>query len=191
MAVEGEPELVRIAYHEAGHAVATMLLGLDVNEVSIVPGKGRLGHQENLYEDDTRPATWTNPDGHVVNGLELIPSVYKAHIVGLYAGRAAVAMLDGEHDPGRAFTGMEGDDHDKRQAAKRITVLWGGGREHRRRARRYRRVALWLMWRHRIKIERVAEALLRFGRLEMDDVDAAVEGGAGAVERFRKLLART
>lgn len=38
------PDRVRVAYHEAGHAVAAVVLGMDVEHATIVPAGDTLGH---------------------------------------------------------------------------------------------------------------------------------------------------
>lgn len=164
-----------MAYHEAGHAVACLWYGQMVVHVTILPtpDKGMAGHCSDPLADGTRV---TMDEGRrVVAGLTL--SAHKAHILALYAGRAAEALLSGERDARRAFRGRTGDQSDRQHAAEMIAALWPAFGEPRRRERRYRRLALWFVWRHRARIERVAEALLRFGSLSGVEAELAVNAG--------------
>jgi hypothetical protein len=114
-------------------------------------------------------------------------SAYKAHILALYAGRAAQCLLYGERDARRAFRGIAGDKTDRRLGAETISSSWPGFLERRRRERRYRRLALWFVWRYRARIERVAEALLRFGCLSGVEAKLAADEGADAVADHHRI----
>jgi hypothetical protein len=176
-----------VAYHEAGHAVAYLWYGQMVVHVTILPTPEMrvAGHCSDPLATGTR---LTMDEGRrVVAGLTL--SAYKAHILALYAGRAAEALLSGERDARRAFRGLTGDQSDRQRAAEMIAALWPAFGELRRRERRYRRLALWFVWRYRARIERVAEALLRFGSLSGIEAALVVNEGSDAIAEHRRIWA--
>jgi len=183
---ESRASLLRVvAYHEAGHAVAYLWYGQMVEQVTILPNQSVTAYCSDPLGGGTRIVT---EDGQRrVAGLTM--SAYKVHIIALYAGRAAQSLLCGEVEARRAFRGIAGDEADRRLAGETISTCWPGFLERRRRERRYRRLALWFVWRYRARIERVAEALLRFGCLSGVEAKLAADDGADAVAEHRRIWA--
>ncbi len=179
------PQLIpldRLAYHEAGHAVAALWCGQVVERVTILPIPGFAGHAQ-AFDQEGDTLRKQDAAGRMV--VEPKPRAYKARILGLYAGRAGEALLVGERDPRRAFLGRAGDQNDRKQAAETIAALWPSADERQRREQRYRRLALWFVWRYEARIQRVAAALLRFGCLEDAEVEIAADEGARSVAKYR------
>jgi ATP-dependent Zn protease len=96
----GKSELECTAYHEAGHAVAHLLLGGAVRQVSIVPdaGRARLGHCRRYHLPSFRP--------DIDNGPKALPRVER-EVVAYFAGGIAEAHFRGRHCRSGARRDME------------------------------------------------------------------------------------
>ena len=138
------------AYHEAGHAVMSIVLGLSVNSVTIVRSRDSLGCVKSPpvlgYEDRTR------------SGRRRLA---RAHIVSSYAGLEAQKLVD--PDP-KDFAG-EHDDENARWLSREYHVFprilnCVGDEYHEAYLERLRGEARRLVRKHRPAIDAVAEALL-------------------------------
>ncbi len=91
---QGDDTLMATAYHEAGHAMVDLLLGVDVDSVTIVPGKGTLGTtvmswQRAGCDDEASYRAGTDiPDGDIMERV----------ILGLLGGIIGGAVYSGRYD---------------------------------------------------------------------------------------------
>jgi cell division protease FtsH len=172
------------AYHEAGHAVAGLLLsGLDpVHKVTIIPRERSLGVTASLPERDRHT--------HAFSEL-------RARLVMLMAGRAAEEHILGADD---VTTGAGGDIQHATRIARRMVVSFGMSKrlgmvdlsaeeeplaahtaqlvdeEIRRIIDEAYQDALELLVEHRDLLDRIAAALLEKETLGRDDLRELVEG---------------
>jgi ATP-dependent Zn protease len=161
------------AYHEAGHAVIGHVLGLGCGSVTIVPdavGEGCTTTKSPLATLDA----WDARGRCRYNGRDL-KSVYRAYIMGVMAGREAAELCCG---PGGDFIG-DGDDIQQIETLIHRTYdldreSWPSPspRVGDFNLDRLRRAARHLCIRHREKIERVAQALVKRGTLSPEVIDA-------------------
>jgi ATP-dependent Zn protease len=155
-----DEELRATAYHEAGHAVITVVQGLTINKVSIVPG-----HDYNGICSQPGVAGY-----HYSNRREE-RSIARAIIIGLYAGMPAQRLVD-PNPP--AFHGQD-DEDDAYELSRRHRVLprhcdIEGDEYHLAYLERLRAEAQRLVRGHRWVIAKVAEELLQ--RQELDGAEA-------------------
>lgn len=166
------------AYHEAGHAVIGRVLDLDCGHATIVADHDSSGHA--ITEDPWVTAGrwearyWAEFErtGKMPRYRD-VESVFRARILTFMAGREAELELLGDGGLG------EGDDRYQIElmaeqipipgAEDDLAAAWS------RYEARLRRQARRLVRRHRERIERVAEALLKHGRLEAAELDALVK----------------
>jgi ATP-dependent Zn protease len=160
------------AYHEAGHAVIGRVLGLECGSVTIVPddvGMGCTTTKSPLAALDA----WEARGRSRFNGHDL-RSVYRAYVMELMAGREAAELCCG---PGGSFTG---DQDDIRQIETLINLTYDLDRESWPspspqvgdfNLERLRKATRSLCIRHREKIERVAQALLKRKTLSPKAID--------------------
>ncbi|RLI12154.1 cell division protein FtsH, partial [Candidatus Bathyarchaeota archaeon] len=187
--VLSEEERRRVAYHEAGHAVAAMLTpGADpVHKVSIIPRGMALGVTMQIPEED----------------LHLYPRSYlEAKLVYTLGGRAAELLVYGEPS-----TGAADDLAQATELARRMVASWGMSErlgpvaldkleegvflgkelvsrraysekvaeeideEVRRIVSEAERYAYSLLKEHRALLERVAEELLQKETLDREDLE--------------------
>lgn len=107
-------QLVRAtAYHEAGHAVARLALGLSLGRVSIVSDAESNGHCVYALSRTFHP--------DLANGQRMEAAVHR-HIVAALAGESAEYVLRGRHNWG-------GASHDRRVAADLAAYVSGDGEE--------------------------------------------------------------
>jgi ATP-dependent Zn protease len=145
------PDKLRaIAYHEAGHAVITVVLGLTVHNVTIVPNGDDLG------------ACW-KPGmlGYRTANRRELRSLARDHIICLYAGMHAERLVDlnapdfhGESDEMTAF------DLSKRYEVFPRVLEFVGDENHLAYLSSLRAESRRLVRRHQKVIQKVAQALL-------------------------------
>jgi len=164
------------ANHEAGHAVIGHMLGLACGSVTIVPDGGGVGCTTAKSPLATLDA-WDARGRCRYNGRDL-RSVYRAYIMQLMAGREAADLICG---PGGSFTG---DQDDIRQIETLIHVTYDLDRESWPspspqggdfNLERLRKATRSLCIRHREKIERVAQALLKHKTLSPKAIDNLIK----------------
>ncbi len=144
---------VRTAYHEAGHALTALHFGFIVGTVSIVPDEGRLGHASN-----EGPWAWKEPEDW--------ERAMREEIIVLYAGEAAVALINEEN-------AEEGTGSDQEQIDEYAHILVLDDAElGKLKAESY---ALVQQLRQQIKI--VAEMLLEHKRVTGDDIEVLLDTG--------------
>jgi hypothetical protein len=165
------PRETYTAHHEAGHAVIGHVLGLVCGSVAVVPDAVGFGC-----------ATIKNPlatlDAWEVRGrcrykCRDLRSVYRACIMALMAGREAAELCCG---PDGDFVG-DGYDNQQIETLIHLTYdldlqIWPSPRVSDFNLDRLRRAARHLCIRHREKIERVAQALVKRGTLSPEVVDS-------------------
>jgi Peptidase family M41 len=88
---EGTKRLRRVAYHEAGHAVAAYVLRLPMREVSIIEEADSLGHMEHAPTPWFQPDVWYGDDRRTEHRIE-------ARIICALAGPAAEARWGGRRN---------------------------------------------------------------------------------------------
>src|SRR2546425_9383933 len=112
---------MQTAYHEAGHAIAALELGILFDTVSIVPGQGRLGSVKVEGDDGWFAPPGTDPDSP--QNKKAFSKWAEEQAVIDYAGQAAVVALSGTgsmsaksaaaqgaaDDFAKARTGLSGD----------------------------------------------------------------------------------
>jgi ATP-dependent Zn protease len=159
------PELECTAYHEAGHAVAALALGLSVNTISIVP------------DPDGECAGFVLSPG--VLGYETSSSreqkeIARRCIVRLYAGMEAQRLVD----PDPADYHDEDDEDNAFDLAREYALGPRGGHvgddRHRDYLERLRVKARRLIHRHRAAVDRLAEELLAHKELSGAEVERIV-----------------
>jgi cell division protease FtsH len=174
----GEDEKRLIAYHEAGHALLSLLLtGIKpVSRVSIV---GRIG-------DPTKPVWSANEDKEVLTRRELM-----ARLMVLLAGRAAEKLVFGEPS-----TRAEDDLREASSLARRMVERWGmTGRfdfsgqsddrgeddvkssniEIRKLIGKSEQAAMTILQEHSARLKAIADTLIRHETLTLDEI-AGVAG---------------
>lgn len=166
-------ELRATAYHEAGHAVITVALGLTINKVSIVPGEGYSGvcREPGVlgYESSSRRDR---------------RSIARAAIVGSYAGMHAQRLVD----PGAPDFHGEGDEADAFELSRMFEVFprkigWVGDEQHLAFLDRLRVEARRLVRKHRHAIDKLAELLLQRQELERAEAVQLIESVLDAEDR--------
>ncbi len=130
-----------IAYHEAGHTAADLLLDHGSIGVTIVPGGGNLGSAQQLYGDDM-----------TAEGMEDL-------VIALYAGAEAEKHVNPDHDVVKL--GASSDDE---KAANYLRSLKSSERELRERTVR-------LLTDNWGLVELIASELLLHGTLIGDELD--------------------
>jgi ATP-dependent Zn protease len=159
----------RTAYHEAGHAVAYYVLGIEHGYVTIRPKDGDVGHT-------------THHDGWLLGpeGWSLSREDGENQIIACYAGREAEQ---------RAFPAAplaeleEGAASDDEYAAEYLRSL-GGGDEQALRAR-----ARNFLAEHWSKVEAVAAQLIEHEWLEETEIEFICDGEMAGLETYRQLFA--
>lgn len=116
MRAKDRKRMERVAYHEAGHAVASVLLGVGLRSVTIVPdaGRGTLGLCQG-----TPPGRGFRPDA-AVDGRTM--RRLQDQVMVLLAGGIAEYEFTRRHN-------HRGCDHDYRVAADLAGYACGGGKE--------------------------------------------------------------
>jgi ATP-dependent Zn protease len=152
------------AYHEAGHAVVDLALGLTVQKVSIVPDDASNGFcrgpSVQLYEASGRKERRT---------------VARAAIISCYAGLEAQRLVD----PNPAEHHGDGDEDEAFELSRRWGVLPGrcdfiGDDRHQAYLDRLRTEARRLVKRQRAAVARLAAELLARRELEGAEVERIV-----------------
>lgn len=164
--------LALTAYHEAGHAVADVVLGIDVDHVTIVPQEDTSGHETVIHPDDIKEG-WGVSDYddprvrlHVENfligllagpyaGRKFYPKARLQATETLSDGRKVLAAGSDHSYVVRIIADIFGDDNDQ--------VRWTYERYVTARARA-------LVETHWRSIELVANALLKRKTLSGDEV---------------------
>jgi ATP-dependent Zn protease len=159
------------SYHEAGHAVIDRVLGLVCGSVTIVPDAVGFGSATTKNPLATLDA-WDARGRCRYKGRDL-RSVHRAYIMGLMAGREAAELCCG---PGGDFIG-DGDDIQQIETLIHRTYdldleIWPSPRVGDFNLNRLRRAARHLCIRHREKIERVAQALVKRSTRSPEVIDA-------------------
>jgi ATP-dependent Zn protease len=162
------------AYHEAGHVAIAHVLGIEYGSVTIIPDAVGMGCTTIRSPRVTLDA-WDARGRSRSNGRDL-RSIYRACIMEAMAGREAAELCCG---PGDNFVG-DGDDIRQIESLIRDYDLdlsyfglpcGDGGLD---RLDRMRRATRHLVARHREKIERVAQALLKRKTLSANQVRAVM-----------------
>lgn len=140
-------DLREVAYHEAGHAVAHILFGHPIEEITIKPDAGResLGHVMSVYGGIIR--------GHCISDDALQMELLRQMVRGAFAGLAAQRLYNPLADP-------SGSDSDGWQAAA-LADAFCLGADPIRWKRRQAAAAGMLVRKHRVAVGAVAEALLK------------------------------
>jgi hypothetical protein len=147
------------AYHEAGHAVANVALGLAINKVSIIPGEDHHGLDYTGICVSPGVLDYHYPSAGVVREQR---AVARAHIVACYAGMAAQRLVD-PHRPDEHAAGDE-------ENAMELSRLFGvfprgcsrvGDEAHLRYLDKLRAEARRLVRKHWRAVAELAEELLQ------------------------------
>ena len=86
--MSGKPDLRRIAYHEAGHAITSYAVGLEIIKISIIPSEGALGRVSHPPNPE-----WFRPD---LNDEPEINERMEAHILSAHGGPVVEEIAFGE-----------------------------------------------------------------------------------------------
>jgi hypothetical protein len=187
LAAPREPEREETAYHEAGHAVVALKLGLSIRYVSIRPGEDFLGACELLPPErglGPQPELTDDPASWLARGAweeesercEAEEAVFhESHIVSMLAGWAAEHRLARERrrdavpwtDPRFAL--------DRKQLAALALALYGSGDAASAQLEAKLGPARRLVKQQWPGIRRVAEALLERERLVEIEVRALMD----------------
>jgi len=154
-------KLKSTAYHEAGHAVIGRVLGLSCGSTTIKPDYDSVGHA--IIFDP-----WLVLNNWEKHGKYRDPSsVFLARTISLMAGVESEEMILGQN--------QGGDNDDRYQilltADSELNIPNGDWERYEVRIRAQTRR---LIRRHRLRIERVAQALLERGTLEADEIEAII-----------------
>lgn len=159
------PDLQATAYHEAGHAVVSLALGLAIDHVSILAGKGYTG-------------SCTGPSvlGYEAANQREQRSIARALILSCYAGMHAQRLVDPDAPEEQGFD----DDADAFNLSQNCAVLprscqTVGDEQHIAYLDRLRQEARRLVRRHRRAIGVLAQALLRRNELNAAEAKAIVQ----------------
>lgn len=163
--------LRRTAVHEAGHALAAYVLGLECSKVSIVPDwdAGEAGHC--TYPTDPLEIMGQWDTTGVWHRTER--SAQRASAIALLAGAAAEREVLGRAGPGAA--------DDRRRAGWLVDDLTPAQGNVRHTLARLERTAARLVHRHRAALARVADTLVAQRTLDGEQVRALVAGRAEAL----------
>ncbi len=168
-------EVRATAYHEAGHAVISIALGLTIDNVSIIPGDDYNG----ICRKPSVMGYYTS------NNRERL-AIARALIVSLYAGMHAQRLVDpnpadyhGESDEDRAFELSR-----EYGVLPRVYAHIGDDR-HQQYLARLSREAGRLVKRHQRAIEKLAVELLRRKELGREEAEQIVEPWLKSSERAK------
>ena len=158
--MERTKRLGSTAYHEAGHAVIGRVLGLSCGDATAEPDHDSAGHA--ITHDQW--VTWR--DWEERGKWRDLSSVVLARVISFMAGVESENELLGRNEGG------DGDDRFQvRLMASELDIPNGNWECYEMRIRAQTRR---LVRRHRLRIERVAQALLERGTLEADEIDAII-----------------
>jgi ATP-dependent Zn protease len=159
------------AFHEAGHAVIGRVLGLVCGAATIVPDARGVGCATTKSPLATLDA-WDARGRCRYNGHDL-KSVYRAYIMELMAGREAAELCCG---PGGDFIGDGGDIRQIETLIHRTYDLdresWPSPPVGDFDLDRLRKATRGLCIRHREKVERVAQVLIKHRTLSPEAIDS-------------------
>jgi ATP-dependent Zn protease len=147
------------AYHEAGHAVIGRVLGLICGAATIIP------------DVENNQAGWA-----IIEDPWMIIADWEARgryrdVRTVYRGRILANMAGAETEK-EIFGRCHGGDDDDQYRISLMLEEADLDKEWERHQPRMRAITQQLVRRHRTKIERVAQALLRHGKLQADEIDA-------------------
>jgi ATP-dependent Zn protease len=139
-----------VAYHEAGHAVAARVLGIEVQSVSIVEDKGTLGRSISPLPKDFDP---------YAEGAE---EVMRSHLVAGVAGAASEELLTGE------LSSITGNDLEgATKLLMSLAAIGAQAQEDGEWARKKAKSTLCDNWE---SVQALAEALLEHGELDREQI---------------------
>jgi hypothetical protein len=151
--------LIHAAYHEAGHVVLPRVLTLDCGGASIKPDHDSAGHA--ITNDPWGCLSAWERRGKVRDNFD---AVWHARIIAFMAGVEAEIVLLGST--------MGGDGYDRYQIELMAEEL--NCRDWSKLEQRLRVMTRMLLRRHEIRVERVANALLRKTTLNGKQLDRLV-----------------
>ena len=169
-----------LAIHEAGHAVANVMLDLVIDTVTIVRDGTVLGC-----------VTSRNPTfGYESTGVRDRESQRRDHIRATLAGRAAEHVLCGEPFTFDEVSGSQADHHEAWQqmllCRVRNSAHYMGDDKYDAAFERLQREALQLVRRHASAIQRVAAALIAHPDQTLTGADVQCASQQGVLKETRK-----
>ena len=146
-----------VAYHEAGHAVAAHVLGIEVEDVSIVEDHSSLGRSISPLPEDFDP---------YAEGAE---EIMKSHLVAGVAGAASEELLSGE------LSSITGDDLEG--TTKLLMSLAGIGAQRQEDGQWVLERAKSILRDNWGSVQALAEALLQHEELDREQIRAVLDRG--------------
>ena len=159
---------IRTAYHEAGHAVVSRVVGAPLNVATIKPDEKRLGHVSYQSIQHRR--------------RQDVNEHWYVNIMVSMAGRASEEMVLGFLRPDG------GDRTDRRHVRKFANILTGFKSDALEIERKLRRCTTYTVENMKHSIKGVAEALLRSETLDQKRVDQII-AKSGELHKARRWIA--